>query len=348
MPLRILHILGDSSQEGTAIARIVQSLYRHMPREDFQIYACFVGRSGPLSEEFQRIGIPTHVVAWKHPSRDVAGAVRLASFLRSSRFDVLHFHWGGAKVRGLGKLVSGARVVLHLHSSTEAGRLERPQQISTRNSDAVIAVSKASAVNSKHPMTRVIYPGVEIPEAAQRAEDPNLCGCAVRLTPIKGIPYLLGAMSLLRNDLPDLRLEIAGDGPLRAELELEAARLGLADHVKFLGWVDPWDQLRLRWAVMVQPSLKEGLPLSVLEAMADGLPIVASSVGGVPEVVFSGQTGMLVPAGDPRALAEAVRTLLKNADLRQKLGAAAARTIRECFSAQRMADQIAVLYRELL
>jgi glycosyltransferase involved in cell wall biosynthesis len=99
---------------------------------------------------------------------------------------------------------------------------------------------------------------------------------------------------------------------------------------------------------MVQPSLKEGFPLSVLEGMADGVPIVASQVGGVPEVVVSGETGILVPPADASALAEAMRTLLENAALRCKLGTTAANMVRECFSAQRMAEEIAALYRELL
>jgi len=348
MPFRVLHILGDSRPEGTAIARIVRSLQQHMPSRDFEISACFVGSEGPLIAELTRAGIPTSVIPWKHPSRDFFGAIRFASFLATSHFDLLHFHWGGPNIRRVGKLVSGAKVVFHMHSLVEESRLERPREISTHNSDAVIAVSKAVAAGSKHPMTRVIYAGLEFNGAVVRTEDPSLCGCATRLTPVKGVSYLLKAMSFLKEDFPSLCLEIAGEGPLRADLESEAARLGLSDCVRFLGWMDPWDQLRARWAVMVQPSLQEGLPLSVLEAMGDGLPIVASCVGGVPEVFLDGETGILVPAADARALADAMRKLLTDADLRHKMGTAAARRACECFSAQRMAEETTALYRELL
>lgn len=348
MSVRVLHILGDSRQEGAAIARIVRSLHRHTPSSDFEISACFVGGDGPLSEEFKRERIPTRVIRWKHPSRDVFGALRLASFLAASRFDLLHFHWGGPSLRRIGKLVSGAKVVFHLHSAIEENLPSRPVEIPTHNVDAVIAVSQAVAASSKHPLTRVIYPGVEISEGTQRAEDVSLCGCASRLIPIKGVAYLLNAMARLKDEFPRLRLEIAGDGPFRAELESEAARLGISDRVKFLGWVKPWDQIRARWAVMVQPSLEEGLPLSILEAMADGIPVVASRVGGVPEVILEGATGRLVPAADPSALADAIRALLRDADLRRRLGAAGAQRVREHFSAQRMAEQTAALYKELL
>jgi glycosyltransferase involved in cell wall biosynthesis len=348
MPIRVLHILGDSRREGTAIARIVQSLCRHTSHSDFELAACFVGADGPLNEEFKRCGIPTRVIAWKHPSRDILGTLRLASYLSSSHFDVLHFHWGGPRLRRIGKLASGAKVVFHLHSSIEETRDVRSADIPTHNSDAVIAVSKAVEASSKHPNTRVIYPGIEIPESVQRVEDPDLCGCATRLVPIKGVSHLLRAIALLKDRFPQLRLEVAGDGPARAELESEAAQLGISDRVKFLGWVDPWNQLRSRWAVMVHPSLQEGLPLSMLEAMADGTSIVASSVGGVPEVIFDGASGTLVPAADPAALASAISLLLKDPDRRNKLGTAAAQRVRESFSAKKMAAEISAVYRELL
>src|SRR6201999_3105635 len=100
----------------TSIARIVASLHRHIPRSEFDISACFVGQHGPLVEEFAGLGIPTRVIRWKHPSRDITGALRFAAFVSGSRFDVIHFHWGGPTLRRISKTVAGARVVLHLHS----------------------------------------------------------------------------------------------------------------------------------------------------------------------------------------------------------------------------------------
>jgi glycosyltransferase involved in cell wall biosynthesis len=348
VPYRVLHVLWDSERAGTSIARIVASLHRHIPETDFEISACFVGRDGPLVSDFSGLGIPVRVIPWKHPSRDLAGAVRFATFLSRSRFDLIHFHWGGPKLRRMAKMIGGAKVVFHLHSSVEENRLGRPRRIPTHNSDAVIAVSKSIAASSKHPTTRVIYTGLDFSPLAPRAEDPNLCGCVARLTEVKGVFYLLQAAALLKKDFPSLRVEIAGDGPLRAELQSEADRLELNHQVKFLGWVNPLDQLRARWAVLVQPSLEEGLPLSLLEAMADGIPVVTSRVGGIPEVVCDGATGVLVPAADVNALAAAIRTLLKNATLRHRMGNEAARTVRERFSGQRMAEEIEALYLELL
>src|SRR4051812_36664697 len=99
MKKRVCHVLGSSGHEGTGIAKIVASLHRHIDPERYETSACFVGGNGPLVENFVGRGIPIEVVTWKHPSRDVAGAVRLARYLRSERFDVIHFHWGGPTLR---------------------------------------------------------------------------------------------------------------------------------------------------------------------------------------------------------------------------------------------------------
>lgn len=348
MRRRVLHVISDSGQSGTSIARIVASLHRHIPHSEFEICACFVGSDGPLCKEFSSIGMTTGVVSWKHPSRDLSGAMRLAAFLFSSKYDLIHFHWGGPSLRRLGRMVANAKVLFHLHSSIEENLPSRPAEISTRNADAVVAVSRAVAASSSHRRTSVIYPGIEVPADTIREEARDLCGCALRLTPVKGITYLLQATALLKKDFPAFCLEIAGDGPSRNALEAEAKLLGIADRVRFLGWVDSLPELRARWAMMVQPSLEDGFPLSVVEAMADGIPVVGSRVGGLPEIIADNETGLLVPSADAPALANAMARLIRDSDLRGRLGSASVARVRERFSAQRMADETAQLYRQLL
>ncbi len=345
---RVLHVLSDSERSGTSTAKIVASLHRHIPRSDFEISACFVGRHGPLVEDFAANKIPTRIISWKHPSRDFTGALRFAANAFASRFDLIHFHWGGPSLRRIGKTIGGAKAVLHLHSSIEENHPGRPVRIDTNNSDAVIAVSGAVAASSLHRITRVIYPGIELPSDSTRNEDHTLIGAALRLAPIKGVSHLLEAVAMLKKDFPSLRLEIAGDGPSRPVLEAEAETLGIGSDVNFQGWIDDLHECHSKWTMMIQPSLEDGLPLSVLEAMSAGVPVVASRIGGLPEIIEHGLTGMLVPPADPRALADAIAALLRDADLRKRFSTASTERARQHFSAQRMANETAELYRELL
>jgi glycosyltransferase involved in cell wall biosynthesis len=127
-----------------------------------------------------------------------------------------------------------------------------------------------------------------------------------------------------------------------------AATLGVAGRIEFLGWVDDLSSVLSRWDVFVLPSLEEGFPLAALEAMATGLPVVASSVGGVPELVVDGKTGWLVPPGDVEALAARLHLLLSNPEQRLSMGAAAAVRVRDHFSLAQMTENFSRLYDELL
>jgi glycosyltransferase involved in cell wall biosynthesis len=217
--------------------------------------------------------------------------------------------------------------------------------------DEVVALSRAVAMNVIGMTPHVVYHGIEPqaeitrPSGVSRAP---VLGVASRLVPIKGIVYLLRALDLLRRDVAGVRLEIAGAGPDHATLQREVRTLGLDDIVAFVGWQpDIWPWLG-RWDVLVQPSLAEGFGMAALEAMAAGLPVVASSVGGLPELVEDGRTGYVVPPADPATLAARLRHLVRHADLREAMGAAGRARVRQHFSPQRMAAEIAAVYDGLL
>jgi glycosyltransferase involved in cell wall biosynthesis len=139
-----------------------------------------------------------------------------------------------------------------------------------------------------------------------------------------------------------------GDGPSRADLEAHAARVGIADRVTFAGFRLDIPDILATSTIAVLPSLSEGLSNSLLEAMAAGLPVVATRVGGNPEAVGEGEGGLLVPPGDDRALAEAIATLLVNVTLRERLGHAARRRVDRLFSVNRMLQETETLYRDLM
>lgn len=167
---------------------------------------------------------------------------------------------------------------------------------------------------------------------------------AARLEEQKGHRYLLESAT----EVPEAQFVFAGDGPERAALEAQAASLGLDDRVMFLGRRHDIPEILACCDAFVLPSLWEGLPLSVLEAMAAGKPVVASDVGGTGEAVLHEETGLLVPAGDRRALAKAIRAVLDDPALAHRLGSAGRKRVRQKFSAAEMVHRITSVYEELL
>lgn len=169
------------------------------------------------------------------------------------------------------------------------------------------------------------------------------------LRPEKGHRIFLDAVEKLLAPLPHVQFLIVGDGILRHEIEAEVKNRGLSDRVRMTGMVNPVAAILKAIDVVVLPSLSnEGLPNSVMEAMAAGLPVVATSTGGTGELVLNGLTGYLVPPNDARALAGRIATLCRNRDLRQKMGLEGRRLIVEQFTADLMARRFETLFDDLL
>lgn len=207
----------------------------------------------------------------------------------------------------------------------------------------------------------VVHDGVEIqahrpdPEAGARLRAaldlPShalLVGSIGALVPHKGHRVLVEAMALIAKDRPDMWAVIAGDGSERGRLERQVERLKAP--VQLLGQLSPPDLRGLLGAIdlLVHPSVEEGLGQSVIEAMAGGVPVLASAAGGLPELVRAGETGRLVPPGDPAALAEATRAALLSPGEGQRLAAGALARIRAHHSAQIMARETVEAYRRLV
>jgi glycosyltransferase involved in cell wall biosynthesis len=165
-----------------------------------------------------------------------------------------------------------------------------------------------------------------------------------RLAEQKGLCYLLKAAALV----PEAIFVLAGEGPERASLEAQVRELGLNKRVLFLGYRQDVPDLLACCDLFVLPSLFEGLPLSILEAMAANKPVVASAVGGNDEAIVHGETGLLVPPANPTALAAAIQMVLSNSDLSRRLAAAGKARVHEHFSAEAMVRQVAHIYEEVL
>jgi len=236
----------------------------------------------------------------------------------------------------------------------ETSRLRRRfARFAARRAAAVVGVGEASARELERLLdlppgrVRTIHNGV--PDSAGEGRPPSsdrpVVGCVGRLDSEKAYDTLLRA-------LPDVEAEVVlvGEGPERPRLEGLADELGVADRVQFVGWSDDPGALLRTFAVFCLPSRPgtESFPLTILEAMLSGLPVVATSVGSVAEAVLDGETGLLVPPDDPAALAAALRRLLGDPALRAAMGRRGQEVARERFTVDRMVERYEQLYEEVL
>ncbi len=283
---------------------------------------------------------------------------RLRKLLRNERADILHTH-GHFAVNVVGRL-AGTTVISHMHienafrSGRGRGAQIRLDNWTARRCVAIIAVSdstREALLAQGYPAEKVvaIHNGVEPAAAVAPAFDesaPLLLEVA-RLCDVKGQRELIQALAQLEQR--DAVLLLAGEdleagGAFRRGLEQEAASLGMSNRVRFLGYRDDVPALLEAADVFVLPSWVEGLPLGVLDAMARGKPVVASAVGGTPELVADGKTGLLVPPRDVAALARALDELLRDPERAQRLGEAGRTRALDEFSADAAAARVLRLY----
>jgi glycosyltransferase involved in cell wall biosynthesis len=303
------------------------------------------------------------------------GMLALSQRLHDEEVDLLHTHTLAA-ANALGRLAARwAKIpsVSHLHIENyfrPATRwlLRGADNRTARSAAALVAVSedtKRAYERQGYPKRiEVVYNGVPLDGAepsnslllgsALRAElgipdGAPLVGEIGRLCDVKGQRELIAALA----QLPDARAVLVGadieqGGAFQTSLEDDAERLGVRDRVVFTGRRDDTTGLLAELDVLALPSWTEGLPLVVLEAMAQRRPVVATPVGGTPEVVVDGETGLLVPPRDPDALAAALRRLLADPGLRQRMGEAGYERVRERFSADAMTRRVLAIYDEVL
>lgn len=214
------------------------------------------------------------------------------------------------------------------------------------NSEGLASRLRADGV----PVGKVIHNGTSVRPARPALAGPPVVAFAGRLVPKKGVDVLLDAMGRLRDTVPDCHLILAGDGPARREVEERVTALGLQARVRLTGHLER-DQLErcleTAWVMAVPSRYDEPFPNTAIEAMMRGTAVVASAVGGCPEIVQDGVTGRLVPPGDAAALASALQPVLSDRSLAERMGAAARSAALSAFGADRMLDAFESTYRSL-
>jgi glycosyltransferase involved in cell wall biosynthesis len=310
------------------------------------------------------------------PLADVRAFWELCQAMRRFRPHVVHTHTAKAGVLGrLAARLSGVPVVVHTYHGHVLRSYFGPlataffrglERLLGRSTDALVAVSdsvKEDLVGlgvADADKIRVVPLGLELtsltgtlPRRALRAEsgvpeDAPLVGIVGRLAPIKDVPTFLAAAARVRASAPETRFAVVGDGEERHALEAEARRRGLEGAVHFHGWHRDMARVYGDLDVVVNCSRNEGTPVALIEALAAGRPVVATAVGGTPDLLAGGRHGTLIPPGDPQVLAHAILDVLRSpADARARAARGRAYVLRQ-HSADRLVADVDHLYRQLL
>lgn len=344
--------------------RLVIELCRRLAADVDMVVAC-LDEPGEWAVEVTNLDIPVISLERKpgfHPSL----SVRLGEVIKARRINVIHCHHYSPFVYGLlaAVLHPSVRLVFtehgRLHGVGVSSKRRLVNPVLARWPSTICAVSSAlkqHMVEEGFPerSIRVVYNGIALghrPQPAERAamratlnlpNDAFVIGTVGRLDPVKNIGTLLDALALLKRRYPSARVVIVGDGSEQQQLVARASALGLSDSIVFAGYRGDVRAVMAAFDVYVNCSTYEGVSLTILEAMASALPVVASAVGGNPEVVIDNETGLLVRP-QAQAVATAVGALIENPARRQTMGNAARWRVKRHFTIERMVNDYAAAY----
>ena len=368
--LRVLHLLNSFELGGTE--RQAVELLKRLDRTRYDVRLAAIQRKGPLYDEIA----PLYPDLLEFPLNSLYNARalrqmrRLRTWLRTERIDVLHAHdfyagWLGT----LAAQFTSVRVIAcqrHLRLSDRwvhaFGRrvINRLAHRVVVNAE-MIRAHVLETGTAKPTQLVVIRNGLsfqpdQVDRAAMRATlcrelgltgAVKLIGSVANLRPVKGHRYLLQAAAQVLRQIPDAHFVLIGAGELRAAIQMQAAELGIGQHLHLLGHRSDAAQLAQGFDLAVLASLHEGLPNTVLEAMAAGVPVVSTAVGGARELIVDNETGFLVPAADAAGLASKIIDVLANETKRARVAARGRAFVTEQFSMRRMVAATEQLYDEL-
>jgi glycosyltransferase involved in cell wall biosynthesis len=365
--IKILQIIDSLPREGAEI--LLFDIVSRCDPVSFSFAVAALTRGGGAAEMISAAGIPVRLLG-RRSRWDLPAFLRLRRLVREYRPSIVHTHlfssrlWGTLAVR-----LSGvpAAIVHTEHNTSEwkGSRRAAADRVLSLLTDRMVAVSApvrdslVSCCRIAAGRITVIENGLNferMPAAVSRPElmrrlklppESLLVGIVAALTPKKGHVYFLEAAARILSRRRDVRFLVLGEGEIRGDLERLAEEKGIGGNVHFLGSRPDAIEIIAAVDVFVLSSIREGLSLALLEAMALARPAVVTSVGGAAGVIESGRTGILVPPRDSPALAEAIDRLLADPDLRRETGERAAAAVRKRFDAGRMIRDYEELYRQL-
>jgi len=361
MSIHVLHLITELSSGGAQSGLL--RLLERMDSTRFRLtVVCLYNGDKLVAQQIRALGIDVIDLGMTRKWR-LDALLRFFNLLRQKRPQILHTWMFHANIPGriLGRLAGVPIIISSEQTMGQEGQIRRRlNRLTAMWADCVICVAQkvADFVHEQVGIPRdkllVIANGVDtqtfIPSATPKAADwqPRIIGNVGRLEPVKGTRFLVDAFAQFASQFPDARVWLVGDGTERQNLATQAQTQGVARQIDFLGMRPDVAALLAQMDIFVLPSHWEGMPNAVLEAMAAGLPVVATGVGGTTEVVVQDETGFLVPAADPDAMAKAIVTLLRDPTLCRRMGEAGRRRVEQHFSIQQTVAKTVGLYENLL
>ncbi len=361
--IKIMQITHDLAIGG--LQQVVVNICRFIDKDLFDVSVLCLRDLGEFVPEVEAMGIKVILIPQRETT-DYLSFLKVAKVLRSEKTDVIHTHNTHPFVDGtVGALLSGVKTIVHTdHARDFPDKLRYmfSEWLMSQFAYKVVGVSEHTSENLMRyekisPRKIMSIPNgidgsrfrIALDRRKKRKElgiegDGFIIGLGVRLTQQKGITHLLDAMKTVVKRHPGTTLVIAGNGPLKADLERKAASLGIGGSVMFLGPRLDIPELLNLFDLYVLPSLWEGLPMVLLEAMAAGCPIVCTDVGGVSAAVTHEHNGLLVRPADPDALSSAIISLLSDEEKRARFAANGLKRFQESFSADIMTRKYERIY----
>lgn len=355
--IRVCHISMTLLTGG--LERLLVEFGRHCNRDRFDLRFIALDQVGQPAEDLKQQGWKVSTILEEGPRGKLSRARRLAKLLADEQIDVVHSHNTFAHFYATAAAKwAGVPVIINTQHGRGCGASWKAKwqfRLANRFADRVIGVSEDATRLCQDDdrlsarRMQAIWNGIDVTRFAFRGPINRPVAISVaRLSPEKDFATLLRATSLVVRDVPDFRLRIVGNGREADSLKELARELSLENNVEFLGERHDIPALLGEAAFFVSSSKSEGISLTLLEAMAVGLPIVATDVGGNPEVVVDGKTGTLVPSCNPEQLAAAMKDMLADRTSWPVMGELARQRVEQHFNVKHMLQQYESLYGELL
>ncbi len=367
-PVNVMHIIEDLENGGAE--RVLVTLVSGLDPQRFRPVVCCLAKKGRMAAELEARGISVTPLN-KRPKIDLAMLLRLRQMMRAQKIAIVHTHVFTANLWGrLAALLAGVPVLItHEHSTfTVENRFRRGiEAVLMRRTHKMIAVSEnlrsrlVSEGGFAPGAVLTIHNGLRLHESAWRAarreqlrqelglkKFAHVIGTVGRFEPRKNYPLLMAAMQMVLQRHPNTALLMIGAGPEEEKLRQQARNAGMNEQVIFTGYRSDIADLLGVMSTFCLSSTTEGISMAILEALLAGVPVVATQVGGNPEIIPDRTFGILVPSGDATALAEALNETLSNRDDALKAALRGQARVRELFSEEHMIRRIEKLYADCL
>jgi len=368
--VRILFLVNGFAIGGAEVKllELVKEIKKRSPQTYYPI-VCAIGQGGPLQERFEKMNVETYVFPKKH-KYDVFLIYKVYQLLKKKRIDILqtNLYYAdiigayAAKLAGMTKVISWDAMTAPYHYGIKNLLAYRLASKWFVVSVAVSNAIKTKIIQERHvpaDKTTTIHYGVDLQyflDTKNQAYRKILgfhskdivLGTVARLSEQKGHRYLIDAIKEIVKKYENIRVLFIGDGPLRKKLELQVNQLGLDSIIKFLGFRSDVKEILGVLDIFILPSLFEGLPNVVLEAMACGKPVIATNVSGIPEIIVDHQTGILIPPKDSNAIVQAIFQMLENPKKMKMMGKMSRKRVEEEFNLKKQVNSFIELYEKML